>query len=163
MIQPEELRERESKTFYKEGDILRELDRDVLKCWKGEDVRFACIGIENQTAVDADMTLRVIGYDGAAYRAQLSDKEAGKERYPVITMVLYFGYTKRWDKPLSLLEKLVIPERLQPYISDYKVNLFEVAYLSDEQVECFQSDFKVIADYFVQKRKKKNITRQSRS
>ena len=39
---------------------------------------------------------------------------------------------------------------------DYKVNLFQVAWLSDEQVEMFQSDFKVVADYFVQKRKNNN-------
>ena len=40
------------------------------------------------------------------------------------------------------------PEKLDPYVSDYKVNLFEVAWLSDEQIAMFQSDFKVVADYF---------------
>ena len=54
---------------------------------------------------------------------------------------------------MHLLEKLTIPEDLDSYVSDYKVNLFQVAYLSDEQVEMFQSDFKIVADYFVQKRK----------
>ena len=38
-------------------------------------------------------------------------------------------------------------------MSDYKVNLFQVAWLSDEQVAMFRSDFKIVADYFVQKRK----------
>ena len=38
-------------------------------------------------------------------------------------------------------------------MSDYKVNLFQVAWLSEEQVVMFQSDFKIVADYFVQKRK----------
>ena len=116
-------------------------------------MRFACIGIENQTAADPDMPLRVIGYDGAAYRAQLSEEKKGQERYPVVTIVLYFGYDKKWDKPLQLLEKLTVPEGFDPYVSDYKVNLFQVAWLSDEQVAMFQSDFKVVADYFVQKRK----------
>ena len=32
------------------------------------------------------------------------------------------------------------------------INLFQIAYLTHEQVELFQSDFKVVADYFVQKR-----------
>lgn len=155
-IQPEELEDRGTKSFYKEDGALHEMERDVVKRWRKGEVRFACIGIENQTAVDPDMTLRVIGYDGAAYRAQLIEQKTGKERYPVITMVLYFGYDKRWDKPLQLLEKLTVPEGLDPYVSDYKVNLFQVAYLSDEQVEMFQSDFKVVADYFVQKRKNKN-------
>ncbi len=50
------------------------------------------------------------------------------------------------------------PEKLDSYVSDYKVNLFEVAWLTDEQVEMFQSDFKVVADYFVQKRKNNDYT-----
>ena len=152
-IQPEELEDRGTKAFYKENGVLHEMERDVVKRWRKEEVRFACIGVENQTTIDQDMPLRVIGYDGAAYRAQLADKQKRQERYPVVTIVLYFGYNKKWDKPLHLLEKLTIPEKLDPYVSDYKVNLFEVAWLSDEQVAMFQSDFKIVADYFVQKRK----------
>ena len=152
-IQPEELEDRGTKDFYKEKGMLHEMERDVVKRWKKGEVRFACIGIENQTAADPDMALRVIGYDGAAYRAQLLEQKKSQERYPVVTIVLYFGYDKKWDKPLHLLEKLTVPEGFDPYVSDYKVNLFQVAYLSDEQVEMFQSDFRVVADYFVQKRK----------
>ena len=157
-IQPEELEDRGTKDFYKEKGMLHELERDVVKRWRKGEVRFACIGIENQTAADPDMTLRVIGYDGAAYRVQLSDEKQSRERYPVITIVLYFGYDKKWDKPLHLLEKLTIPDGLDPYVSDYKVNLFQVAWLSDEQIAMFQSDFKVVADYFVQKRKNNSYT-----
>lgn len=36
------------------------------------------------------------------------------------------------------------------------MNLFEIAYLSDEQVQMFQSDFRIVADYFVQMRKNRN-------
>ena len=157
-IQPEELEDRGAKAFYKENGVLHEMERDVVKRWKKEEVRFACIGVENQTTIDQDMPLRVIGYDGAAYRAQLADEPKRQERYPVVTIVLYFGYDKKWDKPLQLLEKLAIPEKLDPYVNDYKVNLFEVAWLTDEQVEMFQSDFKVVADYFVQKQKNNSYT-----
>ena len=157
-IQPEELEDRGTKDFYKEKGMLHELERDVVKRWRKGEVRFACIGIENQTAADPDMSQRVIGYDGAAYRVQLSDEKQSRERYPVITIVLYFGYDKKWDKPLHLLEKLTVPEGFDPYVSDYKVNLFQVAWLTDGQVELFQSDFKVVADYFVQKRKNNGYT-----
>ena len=158
VIRPEELEEKEAKTFYKESGILHELDRDVVKRWKKGEVRFACIGIENQTDVDPDMVFRVIGYDGTAYRAQLDETMSRGSRYPVITMVLYFGYQRRWNAPVSLLEKVTIPEGLDPYVYDYGMNLFEIAYLSEEQVEMFQSDFKIVADYFVQKRKNKEYT-----
>ena len=112
----------------------------------------ACIGFENQTASDPDMPLRVMGYDGAEYRAQLlGDNDTGS-RYPVVTLVLYFGHEKPWSGPLSLKERLNVPKEFEPYVNDYKINLFQIAYLNREQVELFQSDFKVVADYFVQKR-----------
>ena len=54
------------------------------------------------------------------------------------------------------MEWAAFPERAaeypQPYVNDYKINLFQIAYLTHEQVELFQRDFKVVADYFVQKR-----------
>ena len=110
----------------------------------------ACIGFENQTASDPNMPLRVMGYDGAEYRAQLlGDSE---NLYPVVTLVLYFGHDKPWNGPLSLKERLNIPKEFEPYVNDYRINLFQIAYLTHEQVELFQSDFKVVADYFVQKR-----------
>ena len=110
----------------------------------------ACIGFENQTASDPNMPLRGMGYDGAEYRAQLlNDSE---NLYPVVTLVLYFGHDKPWNGPLSLKERLNIPKEFEPYVNDYKINLFQIAYLTHEQVELFQSDFKVVADYFVQKR-----------
>ena len=42
---------------------------------------------------------------------------------------------------------------LEPYVNDYKINLFEIAWLTDEQVSGFKSDFRIVADYFVQMRK----------
>ena len=38
-------------------------------------------------------------------------------------------------------------------VNDYRINLYEIAYLSDEQVNRFKSDFRFVADYFVQMRK----------
>ena len=101
------------------------------------------------------MALRVISYDGAAYRDQMNRDQKGKpkERYPVVTLVLYFGYQKHWDKPLSLKERPDIPKELEPYVNDYRVNLFEIAWLPDETIAKFRSDFRFVADYFSQRRK----------
>lgn len=65
---------------------------------------------------------------------------------------MYFGYQKHWDEPVSLLEKLEVPEEFKPFVNDYRINLFEIAYLTREQVNLFKSDFRIVADYFVQKR-----------
>lgn len=78
-------------------------------------------------------------------------------RYPVVTLVLYFGHEKHWSQPLRLKECLDIPPEFEPYVNDYRINLFEIAYLTQEQVALFQSDFRIVADYFVQKREKGGI------
>ena len=105
--------------------------------------------------------MRVIGYDGSSYRDEMNQDEivideiTGKkhkirhERYPVVTIVLYFGKTP-WKKPLSLYDVLKISDELKPFVNDYKINLIDVPRLTGEQVEKFTSDFQIIADYFVQ-------------
>ncbi|MBR3624222.1 MAG: hypothetical protein IKN43_12840 [Selenomonadaceae bacterium] len=36
---------------------------------------------------------------------------------------------------------LNIPPKLEPYVSDYKINVFEVAWLSDETISKFKFEF----------------------
>ena len=69
---------------YQERDVAKYL---VLDNGERTRVRIAFLGIENQTGYDPDMVIRTLNYDAAAYRAEL-DQEV---RYPVITLVLYFG------------------------------------------------------------------------
>ena len=158
VVKEDALTDASSLSQYKAENKLHEQERDVAKYWKDKNsnIRICLYGLENQTAIDIDIPLRIISYDGAAYRAQLlDDKDKGKQkRYPVVTLVLYFG-EKRWNKPHSLKECLDIPKELEPYVSDYKVNVFEIAWLEDETVQKFKSDFKIVADYFVQVRKNK--------
>ena len=101
------------------------------------------------------MPLRVLNYDGAEYRGQLSPSNTNP-RYPVVSMVLYFGYKHKWRKAKSLKKCLEIPENLGKYVSDYKINVFDIAFLSDDTVRKFKSDFRLVADYYVQMRKTSN-------
>ena len=50
---------------------------------------------------------------------------------------------------------MTVPEELRPYMSDYRINVFEIAWLEPEDVAKFRSDFRIVADYFVQVRKNK--------
>lgn len=149
LVKEDELVNVKDKSQYKIANKLHEQERDVAKFWNKGEVQIALCGLENQTKIDKDMPLRVMGYDGAAYRYQLKDDK--KARYPVVTMVLYFG-KEHW-KSRTLHERLNVPEKVKSYVSDYKINVFEIAYLEEEQVELFQSDFRFVADYFVQMRK----------
>ena len=49
-----------------------------------------------------------------------------------------------------------IPDGLEPYVNDYHIHVFEIAWLTDEQINMFQSDFRVVARYFSEKRKNKD-------
>lgn len=77
--------------------------------------------------------------------------------------MLYFGYETRWNTAKSLrkwfdrkcLRSLKPEERkhVRKYISDYRIHVFEAAWLSDEQLDLFHGDFRIILDYFNQMRK----------
>ena len=148
---------------YKIENEIHEQERDVSKLWEkqdagienenGEKVVIAMYGLENQTKIDKEMPFRVIGYDGAKYRGQINKEK--RKHFPVVTMVLYFG-ERHWDKNKTLYEGMIVPKYLEPYVNDYKINVYEIAYLTEEQVSMFTSDFKIVADYFVQMRKNKN-------
>ena len=155
IIEERDLADALPRSVYKLDGKMHEQERDVAKFWKKNQLRISLIGLENQSEAEADMPLRVIGYDGAAYRSELNADKKGKPkvRYPVVTLVLYFGYQTHWNKARSLKECFDIPEPLEPFVNDYPLHVIEVAWLPDETIAKFQSDFKLVADYFSQMRK----------
>ena len=134
-----------------DGEIHSQ-DRDVAKYWKNSQINIALFGLENQTVPDKLMPMRVIGYDGAEYKKQVLEENRYKKKYPVITLVLYMGYDRNWKYSNSLLDLLEVDENLKPYVSDYKINIFEIAFLDREKIELFKSDFRMLADYLYQMR-----------
>ena len=70
----------------------------------------------------------------------------------MVTLVLHFGTKHRWKKGKRLSDMVEVAEGLEPYFHDYGINVFDIAFLSEEQVNMFQSDFRIVADYFRQKR-----------
>ncbi len=149
-IRADRLEDASERSQYKADDTrLHEQERDVAKFWRDGKLRIALVGLENQTRADPDMPLRVISYDGAAYRSQLL-KGPG-EKYPAVTLVLYYG-SSHWNGPRTLHERIPVPEALKEHCSDYRINLFEIAFLPEEQIQQFQSDFRIVADFFRQQR-----------
>lgn len=128
---------------------LHEQERDVAKYWRKGDTDIVLYGIENQTKVESRMPVRIFGYEGASYRGQ-HDK---KTIVPVITMVLYYGTDRRWTVPANIKSLIKVPDGLDKYVNDVKANVFEIAWLTDDQISKFKSDFKIVANFFVNKRK----------
>ena len=131
---------------------IRTQYRDIAKYWHNSKIKLSMFGLENQTKPEKLMPLRVFGYDGAEYVQQAKKENSKETKYPVITLVLYFGYNCRWNQPKSLFELLDIDERIKPYVNDFKMNLFEIAYLERETIDKFRSDFWILADYLYQMR-----------
>ncbi|MBO6178250.1 MAG: Rpn family recombination-promoting nuclease/putative transposase [Selenomonadaceae bacterium] len=158
LILPEELTPAKKDSLYKDKELKTHMqERDVAKLWTQGNVRMAFFGLEDQTVIDYDMALRIIGYDGAVYRAMLLERDNASDKfplYPAITMVLHFDYEHRWTGARTLKECFKnIPPELDPYVSDYKINVFEIAWLPDETIAKFKSDFWYVADYYSQMRK----------
>ena len=151
VINEKDLEADTTKSMFKADGKIHEQERDVSKFWKNGEIRISILGIENQTAQDSDMPLRVISYDGASYKQQLLDKKQ-KKRYPVATLVLYFGTEEKWSKAKHLYDCFEVPEKLKPFVNDYKINVFNIAFLSSKTIAMFKSDFKIIAEYFRAKR-----------
>ena len=138
-----------TESIYKsETGDLKDQRRDVLKYYLGSGLLLSSYGIENQSEVERFMPVRVLGYDYATYRNCLTNK---KLLAPVITIVLNFS-DKRWSEPVSLCELMEIPDKMRPFVQDYRIKVFDIAYLEDEVIESFTSDFKIVAKFFKAKR-----------
>lgn len=169
VVKPENLRDGPTASRYKAAEgKYQEKDRDVVKIDTANNVAFMVYGLENQTKVNRLMPVRVMGYDYAMYEKngrdiKDSNKAGGHEAdyaeeiwpgqklMPVITLVLYFG-TEPWDGPVSLYDLVDVPEGLKKYIPDYRINLVQVAFLPEEVIAKFRSDFQIAAEFFRAKR-----------
>lgn len=81
--------------------------------------------------------------------------------YPVVTLVLYFGTKRKLTKNLTLKDLFQVPPELDQFVNNYRINVVNLAWLSDEQIKLFQSDFREIAVYLRCKRTKE-LFRDSR-
>ena len=168
-VRPEELVDAPSRNYYRSGGKTRALARDVVKFWTAGETVLCLMGLENQTKVDPDMPLRVIGYEGGDYRRQATRRdeaaqnkgEGGRKRrrkkqkpYPILTIVLYFGTKRRWPKnKRNLLDLFTgVDESLRPLLNNCRLNVVELAFLTEEQAAAFKSDFRIVVDYLRQTR-----------
>ncbi len=152
-----ELSDAQPFSYYKmEGKKIHSQERDVSKFWNYGQIRLSLVGLENQIKIDKYMPLRVIGYDGAAYRAQLLEKPK-KPCYPIITLVLYFGTKRHWNHNRTLKEVISFPSAISPFVNDYKINVFELAWLTNEQIDLFKSDFREVVMFLKCQRTKEKF------
>ena len=116
---------------------------DKVKKWKG--TYLAILTLENQTEIDYGMVIRAMKTEALNYHKQLQKKriknrreknysnaaeylsgiQKGEKFIPVIVLVLYLGVDKKWDGATTLYDMLEMEDCLQPFVTNYKLNLFD--------------------------------------
>ncbi len=145
-IRPEDLQEMNTDIVYldKDREKLCKVIPDKLCLWKG--IYISVLTIENQSLVDYSMVFRAMKTEALSYEKQfkalereychkglISEKENlawsrwGKDArfVPVILIVIYYGQDKIWDGAKCLYDMLDMDEELEPYVTNYKMNLFD--------------------------------------
>lgn len=65
------------------------------------------------------------------------------EKYtPVITLILYLGTGQEWDGAKSLYEMLEIKEEMKPFVTNYKLNIFDYHEYKDFSI--FKTENRII-------------------
>ena len=143
VIRPEELEETDADIVYREEEgKLRKVIPDKVRKWKG--IYIAVLSMENQSKVDYQMVFRAMKSEAAYYERQWKEREqeykrlgllhekaqlcwSGKEErfVPVITIVIYYGTDEKWDGAKCLYDMLEIDKELEPFVTNYKLNLFD--------------------------------------
>ena len=150
VISPDELEdadtEESSVLEHREYAESIKASRDSIKICKKSlthGVEFVMLGMESQEHIHYAMPMRVMGYDYGTYRKQY-DSNAKKyqtkegmtddeylsrmkqtDRFtPVITVVVYYG-DNPWDGATTLHGMLNIPDKMKPFVNDYKILLVE--------------------------------------
>ena len=131
VIKKQYLRASATESVYKsETKEYRGQYRDVLKEYTDNCLlEIGSLGIENQSTLDDYIPVRIMGYDYAKYRSQIDRNEY--PLLPVITIVLNFS-NKPWKESKNIHSIMKIPDEFQSYVSDYKVMVFDIAFLEDE-------------------------------
>lgn len=150
VISPDELEdadtEESSVLEHREYAESIKASRDNIKICKKSltyGVELVMLGIESQEHIHYAMPMRVMGYDYGTYKKQY-DSNARKyqkrdgmtddeylsrmkqtDRFtPVITFVVYYG-DNPWDGATTLHGMLNIPDKMKPFVNDYKMLLVE--------------------------------------
>lgn len=124
------------------------------KRWKKHAIfSIALLEPGDSTRGNEDIAFRAFVNDSAAYGFQLDEMETGDSNgiIPVVSLVLYLG-TKEKFQPRLMKHMLCIPDELDDFIADFKPNIFNIAWLPDEQLAMFKSDFGIVAEFLKNER-----------
>lgn len=145
IIKAQELEPAEAQSVYLGKDKKKKGVKAVVdkaRIWRGQTIHI--FAIENQNYVDYRMVLRTMLSESIGYHKQWKQKKREHERAkdlggsdaflsgmtrdekftPIITLVVYYGEKSSWDGAVCLHDLLRIEDKLKPYVTNYRLNLY---------------------------------------
>ena len=137
--------------------------RDVQKLYTtmtDGKMNYVMLGVENQQAVHYAMPARIMMYDAIDYQMQIkaitdkykTERDWGinfwpdKKIIPCVNIVVYYG-TKEWDAARDLIDMMQtedLPQEIQRFINPYPIYVVSPATMTDEEIQRFQSDMRMV-------------------
>ena len=149
MVSPKNLQPAPTESLYPAAHgILRNQYNDVSKYEIRNGRIVMQYMLENQSKPDYKILLRKAGYEGAIYRQQYD----GKDIYPVIILVLYWGDTI-WNSSSDLYKffrRKKIHHMARKYIDNVCLHMYSMRHLPREIRQRFRSDMRVVVDYLAE-------------
>lgn len=148
VVRPEELVQADHQMVYlgmenrKRNSFRTVVDK--VRLWKGRLLHIFVV--DNQNYVDYRMVFRAMLSESLGYQKQWKRKKRTHERNrdfkndadaflsgmkreekftPIITLVVYYGMAHPWNGPKSLYELLEIDDELKPFVTNYRLNLYD--------------------------------------
>ena len=149
VVSPKDLQPAPTESLYPVAHgILRNQYNDVSKYEIRNGRIVVQYTLENQSRPDYKILLRKAGYEGAIYRQQYD----GKDTYPAITLVLYWGDTA-WNSNsdlYSFFRRKKIHHMARKYIDNICLHMYSMRNLPREIRQRFQGDMRVVVDYLAE-------------
>ena len=166
VVTPEQIAraEKETHSVVEDDNEIKTFTRrrDIINTVELEDAIYCMFGIENQSTEDYTMPLRVMEYDVRNYMQQIKDAARTEEQTktkvkvklkPIITIVMYWK-PSQWKEAKELKDMFdekvfswMQANGMSQFIQNYKMNLFEPASATREDLDKFKTELKDVIAY----------------
>ena len=139
--------------------------RDLFKacvCFLCDETYYLLLGVENQTAIDNTIPVRVMLYDALTYWRQIREKQAEMRKngcdvkslisglpkesrlHGIVSVVCYWGL-EPWDGAYRLHDLLApMPPEIKLLIPDYPVTIIAPCTMQQKQIDMLQTDLRLV-------------------
>ena len=103
---------------------------------------------------DSDLPMELYCDTMDDYVDKASQHESDELMGPIVPLVLDFRTANRSTAPSTLKELLNPDPKIDRFVSDFRINRFDLAWLPESTVEKFKSDFRAVIQALIQQRKR---------